>query len=560
MTPSQEKIYTTRSSSMKEIKVIASNKTKSDLTNKKRVAAYARVSTKLELQEASLDLQISHYVKEIIFNDSYAFAGIYYDHGKSGTSIKKRDGLQALLKKIDQGRIDLVLVKSLSRFARNTIDALNIIQDTRKKGVEFYFEKENISSSDTTIDMILTMMAGMAEAESQSMSQNITWGNQKRAEKGVVSLRPMYGYDITKDKKMILNSLETEVIQGMFDKALHGETIRDITAYLIKQNVLNKQGNPINTNAQVKRMLSDIRYTGQMIHGKTYTKGEGIEKTRAINHGDRPLYVIKNHHPEIIDLNTFNKVQALIDTGKKLNVKRETKTLDLKGFIFSLSHEGYLYRKQKDVLNEDYDLLENDYKRKIDSPRIYMKTVKHVLKRALNALGRNFSDLEAKYDKQVKKLLNSEPLEQELNDIANLVSDYKKQYYQIKNRKIQDSSELALMIELEDAIIRLHLEYAGFEDLYYELKEMQKRPQELKKIISSYDYPFKVVDLEVVKSIFNNMVVVDPENFVFIINVTNKKLTAEDMKKAATIKPLLDATCISKHSNKNLISWKIVLI
>ena len=193
MTPSQEKIYTTRSSSMKEIKIIASNKTKSDLTNKKRVAAYARVSTKLELQEASLDLQISHYVKEIIFNDSYAFAGIYYDHGKSGTSIKKRDGLQALLKKIDQGRIDLVLVKSLSRFARNTIDALNIIQDTRKKGVEFYFEKENISSLDTTIDMILTMMAGMAEAESQSMSQNITWGNQKRAEKGVVSLRPMYG-------------------------------------------------------------------------------------------------------------------------------------------------------------------------------------------------------------------------------------------------------------------------------------------------------------------------------------------------------------------------------
>lgn len=127
---------------MKEIKVIESNKTKQASKGKKSVAAYARVSTKQELQESSLDIQIAHYVKEIIFNKDYAFVGIYYDHGKSGTSMKKRDGLQALLKKIDEGRIVLVLVKSLSRFARNTIDALNVIQDTRKKGVEFYFEKK----------------------------------------------------------------------------------------------------------------------------------------------------------------------------------------------------------------------------------------------------------------------------------------------------------------------------------------------------------------------------------------------------------------------------------
>jgi len=188
-----------------------------------------------------------------------------------------------------------------------------------------------------------------------------------------------------------------------------------------------------------------------------------------------------------------------------------------------------------------------------------MKTVKHVLKRAINALGRNFSDLEAKYDKQVKKLLNSEPLEQELNDIANMVSDYKKQYYQIKHRKIQDSSELALMIELEDAIIRLHLEYADLEDKYYELKEMQKRPQELKKTISSYDYPFKVVDLEAVKSIFSSLVVVDPENYVFIINVRNIKLTHEDIKKAATAKPLLEGKCVTKNLAILHVNWKITL-
>jgi len=116
------------------------------------------------------------------------------------------------------------------------------------------------------------------------------------------------------------------------------------------------------------------------------------------------------------------------------------------------------------------------------------------------------------------------------------------------------------IIELEDAIIRLHLEYVGLEDKYYELIEMQKRPQELKKIISGYDYPFKVVDLEVVKSIFSNLVVVDPENFVFIINVTNKKLTPEDMKKAATANPMLKGICISKQNSIKNIYWQVVSV
>lgn len=186
-----------------------------------------------------------------------------------------------------------------------------------------------------------------------------------------------------------------------------------------------------------------------------------------------------------------------------------------------------------------------------------MKTVNQILKRTLNALGRNFSDIEATYDKQVKKLLNTEPLEKELTDIANMVSDYKKQYYQIKYRKIQDSSEIALMFELEDAIVRLYLEYVGIEDKYHELQEMHKRPKELKKVINSYYYPIKEIDYEVVKSIFSKMVVVDHENFVFIINVTNKKLTHEYMKKATTAKPLLEGNCISMNKNIDSINWKI---
>ena len=197
---------------MKEIKRIDTPKVTNPYKQLKRVAAYARVSTKQELQTSSLDLQIRHYAKEIIFNPDYIFAGIYADHGKSGTSMKKRDGFREMLKKIKAGYIDLVLVKSLSRFARNTVDALTVIQETRKLGVEFFFEKENISSLDTTIDMILTMMAGMAEAESESMSQNIKWGNEKRAQKGKVAVRKAIGYDMKKDKTYSINEPEASAV------------------------------------------------------------------------------------------------------------------------------------------------------------------------------------------------------------------------------------------------------------------------------------------------------------------------------------------------------------
>jgi hypothetical protein len=188
-----------------------------------------------------------------------------------------------------------------------------------------------------------------------------------------------------------------------------------------------------------------------------------------------------------------------------------------------------------------------------------MKTAKHVLKRAMNSLGRNFSDLEAKYDKQVKLLLKEYDLELELITLANLVAGYKQEYYKIKDKKILDSSDTALMFQLEDVITKFSVEYVQLEDKYFENREMYKHPEMIKKLISSYDYPIQEIDPDMVKSIFSNLVIVDPENYVFIINVTNKKLTMDDMKKAATIKPLLESKCVSMNKNIETVNYKIVL-
>lgn len=176
---------------------------------------------------------------------------------------------------------------------------------------------------------------------------------------------------------MVINSLETEIIQVIFDMTLKEYPMKKIVEYVKSLDVKTKQGRPINKYTQIKNILSDIRYTGQIIRGKTYAKIEGLEKTRAINDGDRPLYVIKNHHPEIIDLASFDKVQEVLNKSKQSFIKRPSKTIDLKNFIFSPNHEAYLHRKQIDVDNSDYDLNENEHHRKSDSPRLYMKTAIH---------------------------------------------------------------------------------------------------------------------------------------------------------------------------------------
>ena len=145
----------------------------------KRVAAYARVSTDSEDQIHSFKAQIDEYTKKITSNPDWEFVGMYSDEGISGTSLKKRDGLNALLKEAKKGNVDLILVKSISRLGRNTLDILTIVRELREIGVEIKFEKENLSSLDTRTDMVLTFHSSIAQEEAKNISDNVKWGIRK---------------------------------------------------------------------------------------------------------------------------------------------------------------------------------------------------------------------------------------------------------------------------------------------------------------------------------------------------------------------------------------------
>jgi DNA invertase Pin-like site-specific DNA recombinase len=543
---------------MKEIKIIETPKvTYNNYQPLKRVAAYARVSTKLEMQSSSLALQIKHYAKEIIFNPDYVFAGIYADHGKSGTTMKKRAGLQALLKKVYAGHIDLVLVKSLSRFARNTLDALNIITETRKLGVEFYFEKENISSLDPAIDMLFTMMASLAESESESMSQNISWSFQKNAQRGKVPLQKCLGYQITKDKKYTIDEDIAPHIKRLFQMKLEGYSNQEMIDYLKHYNITTTKGSNITNATQLRCILTNEKYTGQLTYGKTYIKKINNDKVTMINNGEKPKYIIRNHHEAIVDYDTFNQVQEFFQSQKTKYTTQKNKPYNK--FIFSLMHDKYLHWKSKVPNKPEYDLLENEYMRKQGTPRIYSKTATHVTRKATIALARKFSELEAKFDKQVNKRLNNKPLERKLKILGNDLKGYKDEYFKLIKKIILDPADKALIKELEDIIISKSIEYVRIEDEALPQKGSSSRIKEIKKAIKSIELPMVELPIDTMKQIFDKIVIVDQENYVFVINTTNKPLDKETLKKVAEFNPLLESKCKGKNKGVEYVNWKAII-
>lgn len=546
---------------MKEIKVIQTPTIQfGHYKPLKRVAAYARVSTKLELQSSSLALQVKHYAKSIIFNPNYIFAGVYADHGKSGTSMKNRDGFKALLKKIYAGHIDLVLVKSLSRFARNTIDALTIIRETRKLGVEFYFEKENISSLDPTIDMIFTMMASFAEAESESLSKNVTWGFQKRAEKGEVSAKRCIGYDKNEDKQLIVNEAHAKIIQTLFKMKLNGASHRELLKYLQSEPITTINNKPFTSTTQVTGILKDIKYLGWVVYGKTYIKKVNNEKITSQNNGDRPKYIIKNHHQAIIDIDTFEAVQNLLASETKPHSSGTAKP-NYQKWIYSLMHDKYLYRKVKHPGKPEYDLFENDYKRKPGTPRIYNKTVTHVIRKATIALARNFNALESTFDEKVKERLNMVPLQDKLKNIGENIREYKNQYFLLDKKDKLTQAEINLLLELEELIIQSSIDYVAIEDeSLYPINECNKRVTKIKKAIKSIALPMTELPLDAVRETFHEIVIVNPETYILVINATKNELDQAEIKKAVDFHPLLEGSCKAKNNNYHTITWKLVMV
>lgn len=298
---------------MKKITKIEENKTGLFIKSKLRVVAYCRVSTDSDEQLVSLQAQKTHYDSYIKANPEWEYAGLYYDEGISGTKKEKRSELLRMISDCENRKIDLIITKSISRFARNTTDCLKMVRNLVDLGVYIYFEKENINTQSMESELMLSILSGLAESESISISENNKWSIQRRFQNGTFKVSyPPYGYENI-DGQMVVNPKQAEVVKLIFVEVLWSKGTQKIADELNNQMVPTKKGGRW-TATSIRAILCNEKYTGDIIFQKTYTDSRFNRHT---NYGEKDMYLVENHHEAIVSHEDFEAVDAIINQRAK---------------------------------------------------------------------------------------------------------------------------------------------------------------------------------------------------------------------------------------------------
>lgn len=304
---------------MKQIITIEAVKQSSSYAKSKiRVAAYCRVSSSSLEQLNSYEAQKEHYIQAISTNPEWDLVDIYADEGISGTSKDKRSEFLRLIRDCEQMKIDLVITKSISRFARNTTDCIETVRKLKLLGIAVFFEKENINTLSAESELILTILSSFAAEESKSISQNLKWSHQKRAREGKVMRmgQKIFGYIYNDNKEMVIVPEEAKIIRFIFESYVNGKSHGMIAKELMKQGIKTSVGKDKWTVAAVKLIITNEKYAGDFLTGKYYTTEDGSFK-RIRNRGEAPQYYIRDHHPAIISRELFEKAQSVLEQRRK---------------------------------------------------------------------------------------------------------------------------------------------------------------------------------------------------------------------------------------------------
>ena len=279
---------------------------------RKRVAAYCRVSTDKDAQLYSLENQMKAFQAKIILHPEMELVGIYADEDKSGTSMKGRVEFQRMLDDCKAGKVDYILTKSVSRFARNTVDTLTTVRELGELGIPVYFEKEKIDTANSLSEIVLAIMACFAQEESRSISENVKWGIRKRFEAGKEVKVPLYGFYHTEDELYLIQEDEAEIVREVFERYVHGEAPQDIMNDMIRRGVKPPAGDCWK-RLQIDRMLKNEKYVGDSILQKTYVKDHLSHRQVRNRDGKLPKFHVEDAHNAIVDRHVFEQAQRITE-------------------------------------------------------------------------------------------------------------------------------------------------------------------------------------------------------------------------------------------------------
>ncbi len=467
--------------------------TTENVVRKRRVAAYARVSTDSSEQLTSYEAQVDFYTRHIKSNPDWEFVSVYTDEGISGTDTRKREGFNQMVKDALAGKIDLILTKSISRFARNTVDTLTTIRKLKEKKIEVYFEKENIYTLDAKGEVMLTIMSSLAQEESRSISENVTWGIRKNMADGKIVLAYKYflGYEKGEDGLPKIVEEEAKVVREIYQLFLEGHTLRKIADTLTKRSIPTPRGKKQWSVTTVKSILTNEKYKGDALLQKTYTTDFLTKKVKK-NDGEIPQYYIQNSHPAIIDPETFNLVQEEMrrryPNRHKLHRASSfcTKLVceDCAGYYGrKVWHSNSKYKKYIWHCNHKYD---NDFA--CNTPTLSEEEIKDAFLEAVKSVWKDKHCFMLRLEKRMQKLSDTSKLKRELEAAQNRYSEIlnKQRLYMEENtRIIQDQAEYNrrfLEMEKDSQIAK-----AEADELEHQLLEQSSRVGRIKECLKTLE-------------------------------------------------------------------------
>lgn len=440
-----------------------------------RVAAYCRVSTQMEEQLNSYEVQVKHYTDKINSEPKWSFAGIYADKGISGTSAKKRDEFMKMIRACKRNKIDMIITKSISRFSRNTLDCLKYIRILKELNVDVFFEEQGLHSKDAGAEFYITIYGSIAQSEAENISANVKWGKQQRAKEGKVafSYNSFLGYKRGSDGKPEIVEDEAKIVRVIFDKYIEGDSIRKIADYLNGNQIKTPTGKSVWYYGTVRSILSNEKYKGDALINKTYVV-DCISKKVKRNDGERAQYYVENNHPAIISPEKFNRVQEeMARRSSKKKVKQVGTKTELGKYSSKYALSELLicgechtpYRRctwtttdgNKKIMWRCINRLDYGKKYCHHSPSLEESALQNAIVQAVQNNISKCSEALEKLKRHIRMGFSSEETEDKTFDIQIEIAKLDKEYADLLNRITSDMENVeALESQLEEIIIKKH--------------------------------------------------------------------------------------------------------
>ena len=456
---------------------------------KRRVAGYARVSTDRDEQLTSYEAQVDYYTNYIKGRSDWEFAGMYTDEGISATNTLHREGFKSMIRDAMDGRIDLIITKSVSRFARNTVDSLTIVRKLRDNGVEIYFEKENIWTLDAKGELLITIMSSLAQEESRSISENVTWGHRKRFADGKVSLAFSHflGYDRGADGNLVVNKEQAETVKLIYRLYLSGYTFHSIAKKLTEQKIPTPARCKIWRPNTVRSILMNEKYKGDALLQKKFTVDFLTKKSKR-NEGEVPQYYVQNNHEAIISPQVFDLVQE--EMRKRKNSKIRHSGISIFSSKIKCGQCGSWYGAKvwhsTDKYRQTVYRCNDKFKRHCKTPHLTENEIENIFVRAVNQLIKNKDEILSNIILLKIRLVDTTDLEKKRNALEfnmNLLAERVQQL--ISENACLTQDQVQYNQEYSELVNRYEKIKIKYDQICDTMKQRTSRGQQLERFIEN---------------------------------------------------------------------------